>query len=64
MAMINFEPWPSTYKIGKEKVKPSKLTPNVSEREVGAFRCAIPPFTVEPPQIHLIAKRDGKPFQE
>ena len=64
MVMIDFQPWPSTYKMGKEEVKPSKLIPNVSGREVGAFRCTIPPFTVEPPQIHLTAQRDGKPFQE
>ena len=63
MTTIDFEPWPSTYKMGEE-ITPSKLHPNSSNRKAGAFIAAIPPFTVEPPQIHLIAKRDGKPFQE
>lgn len=64
MVLIDFQPWPSTYKMGKEEVKPNKLIPNVDGREVGAFRPTIPPRTVEPPQIHLVAQRDGKPFQE
>lgn len=64
MVMIDFQPWPSTYKNVEQEVKPRKLIPNISGRAVGAFRVAIPPFTVEPPQIHLIAQRDGKPFQE
>jgi hypothetical protein len=49
--------------MGKE-LKPSKLVPNYSGRKVGAFKCAIPPRTIEPPQIHLIASRDNHPFQE
>ncbi len=55
--------WPSTYKMGDE-VEPRKLVPNTEGRVVGAFRCSIPACTIEPPQIHLIAERDGKPFQE
>jgi hypothetical protein len=63
MAKYDTEPWPSTYEMGEE-VSPTKLVPNIQGREVGAFRSAIPPHTTEPPQIHLIAARDGKPFQE
>jgi len=63
MAMYDIQPWPSTYKMGG-KVEPSKLIPNVEGRKVGAFRSAIPPQTIEPPQIHLVSPRDGEPFQE
>lgn len=63
MANINFQPWPSTYEMG-EIVEPKKIVPNTEGRKVGAFRTLIPPMTIEPPQIHLIAPRDGKPFQE
>jgi len=63
MVVYDIEPWPSTYKMGDE-VEPNKLIPNDTGRKVGAFRTAIPPRTMEPPQIHLIAQRDGKPFQE
>jgi hypothetical protein len=63
MIKYDIEPWPSTYKMG-ESLKPSKLVPNVKGRTVGAFRSTIPPCTVEPPQIHLIAARDNHPFQE
>jgi hypothetical protein len=63
MEEYKIEPWPSTYQMG-ESLKPSKLIPNVSGRTVGAFRSTIPPLTIEPPQIHLIANRDNQPFQE
>lgn len=63
MAEYNIEPWPSTYQMG-ESLKPRKIIPNVSGREIGAFRSTIPPFTIEPPQVHLIASRDNHPFQE
>ena len=63
MEAFSVEPWPSTY-IQGEAVSSSKLVPNSDGRKVGAFRCAIPPRTIEPPQIHLISPRDGKPFQE
>lgn len=56
------QPWPSTYKqLGK--TEPEKLKSRY-DRLVGAFRSSIPPRTIEPPQIHLDAKRDGKPFEE
>lgn len=63
--MVNYdvEPWPSTYEM-KGEVEPQKLTSKVKGRTVGAFRGAIPPHTVEPPQVHLIAPRDGEPFEE
>ena len=64
MAMYDIEPWPSTYKMGDEKVEPTKITPSTKGRIAGAFRTIIPARTVEPPQVHLIAERDGKPFQE
>lgn len=63
MTKFDFQPWPSTYQAGGE-VRPSKLVPYFEGRKVGAFRVAIPPRTVEPPQIHLVAERDGEPFQE
>jgi len=63
MIAYNIEPWPSTYKMGEE-IKPNKLVPNCSGRKVGAFRGTIPPRTIEPPQIHLIASRDNHSFQE
>ena len=56
------EPWPSTYEQLGE-VKPVYLTSRFG-RQVGAFRTAIPALTTEPPQIHLTAPRDGKPFEE
>lgn len=62
--LFNVQPWPSTYIMGEKGLKPSKIIPNFSGRKAGAFRCAIPPLTIGPPQIHLIAERDGKPFQE
>ncbi len=61
---INIEPWPATYETIKEGLEAKKLVPNTEGRTAGAMRCAIPPLTVEPPQIHLIAKRDSMPFQE
>jgi len=57
------EPWPSTYKM-KGELTPRKLTSKIKGRKVGAFRGAIPPLTIEPPQIHLVAQRDGEPFEE
>lgn len=63
MEAFDIEPWPSTYVQG-ECLSPSKLVANCDGREVGAFRCAIPPLTVEPPQVHLISPRDGRAFQE
>lgn len=63
MSNYNIEPWHSTYKmLGEEK--PKKLRSKFSGREVGAFRTMIPPKTIEPPQIHLNAPRDGNPFEE
>ncbi len=55
-------PWPSTYESLGE-AKPEKLRSRYG-REAAAFRSAIPALTTEPPQIHLIAERDGKPFEE
>ena len=63
MKAFDIQPWPSTYIQGKE-VSPSKLVSNYDGRKVGAFECAIPPRTVEPPQVHLISPRDKMPFQE
>ncbi|UCD03878.1 MAG: hypothetical protein JSW73_05045 [Candidatus Woesearchaeota archaeon] len=63
MVKYEVEPWPSTYNI-KRKLKPRNLTSKVEGRKVGAFRGAIPPLTVEPPQVHLVAPRDGEPFEE
>ncbi len=63
MVIYDVEPWPSTYKM-KGEVEASKLTSKVKGRTAGAFRGAIPPHTVEPPQVHLIAPRDGEPFEE
>lgn len=63
--MIKYKigPWPSTYKdLGK--IEPKSLKSRFEGREVGASIYAIPPYTMEPPQIHLCAKRDGKPFEE
>jgi len=57
------EPWPSTYRIIGD-VEPKKLVSNFKRREVGAFRTLIPPKTIEPPQIHLLAERDQNPFEE
>ncbi len=45
------------------EVEPKQLTSRFG-RKVGAFRTAIPAHTFEPPQIHLEATRDGKPFEE
>jgi hypothetical protein len=63
MAKYNLEPWPSTYEMIGE-VQPRSLTSRFAGRKVGAFRSSIPAFTFEPPQIHLNAERDGKPFEE
>ena len=63
MPEYQVQPWPSTYKdIGK--VEPTHLTSRFGGREIGAMRVAIPARTIEPPQIHLIAPRDEKPFEE
>jgi hypothetical protein len=64
MTTYDIEPWPSTYKDGEAEARSNKLVSNTEGREVGAFWAAIPPRTIEPPQIHLISPRDGKPFQE
>lgn len=63
MIDMNIQPWPSTYAEPKD-IKAKIILPNIPGREVGAFRVGIPPRTIEPPQVHLIAKRDGAPFQE
>ncbi len=63
MVTYEVEPWPSTY-IMKGEIEPRKITSKVEGRKIGAFRSAIPPYTIEPPQIHLIAPRDGEPFEE
>jgi hypothetical protein len=57
------EPWPSTYESLGDRT-PAKLISRFPGRAVGAFRCAIPAETIEPPQVHLIARRDRKPFEE
>ncbi len=63
--MVNYEvePWPSTYNM-KGEIEPRKLISKIEGRKVGAFRGAIPPHTVEPPQVHLVAPRDNAPFEE
>lgn len=63
MKTYTFEPWPSTYVMGKA-VEPHRLVANCEGRKVGAFKSMIPPLTVEPPQVHLIAARDKHEFQE
>ena len=63
MTIYNVQPWPSTYNM-KGDVAPTKLTSRFEGRTVGAFRGGIPPHTVEPPQVHLLAPRDGNPFEE
>lgn len=63
MVKYEVEPWPSTYNI-KGEIKPRKLTSRIKGRKVGAFRGAIPAHTIEPPQVHLVAPRDGEPFEE
>jgi hypothetical protein len=59
---MKVEPWPATYEDLGSRI-PTKLVSKY-EREVGAFRSAIPGETIEPPQVHLIAPRDGNPFEE
>ena len=62
MANYNIQPWPSTYRqIGE--TEPKYLTSRFG-RQVKAFRTAIPARTIEPPQIHLVAPRDGQVFEE
>ncbi len=63
MSNYDIEPWPSTYQELGE-VEPKKLRSRFNWRDVGSFRSAIPPKTMEPPQIHLLALRDGQPFEE
>ncbi len=63
MSNYNIEPWPSTYQELGE-VEPNKLRSSFNKRKVGATRGIIPKKTMEPPQIHLIAARDEKPFEE
>lgn len=63
MNNFNVEPWPSTYGENKE-IQPRILKGGLDGRKVGAFRGSIPPMTIEPPQIHLLAERDGLPFKE
>ncbi len=63
MVTYEVEPWPSTYNMMGER-EPRKFTSRVDGRKAGALRGAIPPRTVEPPQVHLIAPRDGEPFEE
>lgn len=62
MIEYKVQPWPSTYETlgGSE---PKKLKSRFG-RIAGAFRTAIPAKTIEPPQIHLDAPRDGYPFEE
>lgn len=62
MIEYKIEPWPSTYEMLGE-IKPRHLTSRFG-RKVGAFRTAIPANTIEPVQVHLIAPRDGQPFEE
>jgi hypothetical protein len=62
MITYTVEPWPSTYEMMGER-KPFHLKSKYG-RTVAAMRGAIPPRTIEPPQIHLIAPRDGQPFEE
>ncbi len=57
------QPWPSTYKMLGD-VEPRKLASKFPGRTVGAIRADIPPRTIEPPQVHLVAPRDGQPFEE
>lgn len=62
MIEYTVQPWPSTYEMIGE-TKPRRLVSRFG-REIGAFRCSIPQLTIEPPQIHLKAPRDGHPFEE
>ncbi|VVB79790.1 Uncharacterised protein [uncultured archaeon] len=58
------EPWPSTYRTVDQNLEARKLISKVSGRQAAAMRVGIPPLTIEPPQIHLVCSRDGKPFEE
>lgn len=56
------EPWKSTYESLGDRT-PARLASRYG-RAVGAFRCAIPAETIEPPQVHLISPMDSYPFEE